>query len=110
MVELLTKEQGDDDKKKAYCEKEFDTAEDKKKGIEQALSDAEKAIEDAQEAIATSNDDIKALEAGIRALDTQVADATEQRQAENADFKELMTSDAAAKQLIGMAKNRLNKF
>merc|ERR1719265_2254820 len=109
MVVLLEKEQGDDDNKKAYCNKQFDLADDKKKGIEQALSDSEKAIEDAQEAIATSSDDIKALEAGIRALDKQVADATEQRQAENAEFKDLMTSDAAAKKLIGMAKNRLNK-
>merc|ERR1712130_878772 len=44
MVVLLTKEQGDDDKKKEYCEKELDVADDKRKGLELAVSDAEKAI------------------------------------------------------------------
>ena len=55
-------------------------------------------------------DEIEALENGIKALDTAVADATEQRKEENTEFKELMASDAAAKELIGFAKNRMNKF
>merc|ERR1740129_1815731 len=37
-------------------------------------------------------------------------EATEQRQAEHADFTDLMANDAAAKELLGYAKNRLNKF
>merc|ERR1719190_112884 len=37
-------------------------------------------------------------------------EATEQRQTEHADFTELMASDSAAKELLGYAKNRLNKF
>eukprot|EP00812_Abedinium_dasypus_P008788 NODE_2523_length_919_cov_509.094907.p1 GENE.NODE_2523_length_919_cov_509.094907~~NODE_2523_length_919_cov_509.094907.p1 ORF type:complete len:245 (-),score=80.75 NODE_2523_length_919_cov_509.094907:171-884(-) len=36
--------------------------------------------------------------------------ATEQRQAEHKEFTELIASDTAAKQLLGFAKNRLNKF
>merc|ERR1711972_1150079 len=39
-----------------------------------------------------------------------VADATLQRQAENKAFTEMMASDSAAKELLGIAKNRLNKF
>merc|ERR1719218_379950 len=39
-----------------------------------------------------------------------VAEATEQRKAENAYFTELMAQDSAAKDLIGVAKNKLNKF
>merc|ERR1712014_429573 len=35
---------------------------------------------------------------------------TEQRKEENEDFTELMASDSAAKELLGFAKNRLNKF
>merc|ERR1712037_115386 len=50
------------------------------------------------------------LEAGIKALDKQVAEATEQRKEENEDYKALMQSDGAAKELILFAKNRLNKF
>merc|ERR1711939_803558 len=45
-----------------------------------------------------------------KALDKSVAEATEQRKEENEDFTELMASDSAAKELLGFAKNRLNKF
>merc|ERR1719206_101634 len=63
-----------------------------------------------QEAIAELADEIKALEAGIASLDKSVAEATEQRKEENAEFTELMANDAAAKELLGFGKNRLNKF
>merc|ERR1719162_399476 len=58
----------------------------------------------------SSNTDIAALEDGIKALDKSVAEATEQRKEENEDFQELMASDSAAKEILGFAKNRLNKF
>merc|ERR1712008_441832 len=45
-----------------------------------------------------------------KALDTAVAEATELRKSENADYKELKQSGTAAKEILGMAKNRLNKF
>merc|ERR1719215_271505 len=64
----------------------------------------------AGEAIATLKDEIKALEAGIKALDKSVAEATEQRKAENVEYKELMAADTSAKELLNFAKNRLNKF
>merc|ERR1712072_1459439 len=51
-----------------------------------------------------------ALQDSIKALDKAVAEATEQRQEENEDFQELTASDSAAKELLGFAKNRLNKF
>merc|ERR1719263_45906 len=110
LVATLTKEQEDDDAKKAYCEKELDATEDNKKVLEQAISDSTKAIEDAEETIATGADEIKALEKGIKDLDKSVDEATEQRKEENAEFKALMANNGAAKELIGMAKNRMNKF
>jgi len=110
MVAVLAREQQDDNDKKEYCAKQFDFADDKKKGLERSISDREKAIEKAKEAIATFTDEIKALEDGIKALDKSVAEATEQRQEENKDFTELMAGNSAAKQLLGMAKNRMNKF
>merc|ERR1719208_717103 len=110
MVTLLKKEQDDDDAKKEYCNKEFDTTDDKKKGLEIAISDSEVAIEELEGSIANLADEIKSLEAGIKALDKSVAEATEQRKAENAEYKELMAADASAKDLLGLAKNRLNKF
>merc|ERR1712232_371766 len=96
-------EQQDDENKKEYCDAQFDTADDKKKALEKQVSDLETAIADAK-------DEIDALGDAIRALDKSVAEATEQRKEENEDFKVLMASDAAAKELINFAKNRLNKF
>merc|ERR1711972_1227823 len=102
--------QKDDDDKKEYCVKQFDEADDKKKGLERSISDLETVISESKEGIATLTDEIAALKAGIVALDKAVAEATEQRKAENADYKDLMQSNTAAKELILFAKNRLNKF
>merc|ERR1719325_375116 len=82
----------------------------KKKELEHAVADLETAIENAKEAITKLADEIAALTAGITELDKTVAEATEQRKEENADFKSLMASDTAAKELMKFAKNRLNKF
>merc|ERR550532_1547010 len=110
MVDVLKEEQKSDDSKKEYCEKQFDVTDDKKKSLERTVSDEESAIAAAKEGIATLTDEMAALEAGIKALDKSVAEATEQRKEENADYKDLMASDSAAKELLGIAKNRLNKF
>merc|ERR1719478_1422549 len=110
MVGVLAKEQQDDNDKKEYCDTQFDLADDKKKGLERSVSNLEKAITKNKEGIAALADEIAALEAGIKALDKSVAEATEQRKEENAEFTELMASDGAAKELLGFAKNRLNKF
>jgi len=110
MVVVLTKEQQSDNDKKEYCETQLDLADDKKRSLERSVSLLEKAIAKEKEAIQMLSDEIKSLEDGIVALDKSVAEATEQRKEENAEFTELMANDAAAKELLGFAKNRLNKF
>merc|ERR1719336_2755874 len=55
-------------------------------------------------------EEIAQLEAGVKALDKSVSEATELRQAENADYKQLVADDTTAKELLQFAKNRLNKF
>merc|ERR1719171_649806 len=110
MVANLKVEQGDDDKKKEYCNSEFDATDDKKKGLEQSIADSETAIAELEGSIATLKDEIAALDAGIKALDKSVADATAQRKAEHADYTEMMANDGAAKDVLLWAKNRLNKF
>jgi len=55
-------------------------------------------------------EEIAALQQTIVALDKSVAEATEQRKNEHQDFKDLMASDSAAKELLHFAKNRLAKF
>merc|ERR1719486_243719 len=110
MVVTLKKEQSDDDSKKEYCRTEFDQADDKEKELEHTISDLETSIADTKEGIAATTEDIEALKSSIKALDKAVAEATEQRKEEHEDFVELMASDSAAKELLGFAKNRLNKF
>merc|ERR1712032_1607704 len=110
MITTLKVEQADDDAKKEYCGTAFDQADDKKKGLERAVSDLEIAIENANEDITKLGEEIDALKAGIKELDKMVVEATEQRKEENEDFKELMASNTAAKELMKFAKNRLNKF
>jgi len=110
MIGNLKTEQGDDDQKKAYCEEKFDATDDKKKSLERSIADSGIAIEEMEGAIAQLRDEIAALETGIKELDKQVAEGTEQRKEENADYKELMAGDSAAKEVMLFAKNRLNKF
>jgi len=110
MVGLLKKEQLDDEHKKEYCEAQFDTADDKKKALTRTEGKLTASIEDAKESIATLTDEIKQLGDGIKALDKTVAEATDNRKEENSDFKTAFASNSAAKELLGFAKNRLNKF
>jgi len=110
MVTLLGKEQQDDNDKKEYCETIIDKTEDNLKELELTVSDLGKAIADYKERIGTTTDEIEALEDGIKALDKQVAEATEDRKEEHEENVETLTSDNAAKELNGMAKNRMNKF
>jgi len=110
MTALLKKEQRDDDDKKEYCEKLIDKTEDDVKQLELEVSDLGKAIADYKERVATLAEEIAALEAGIKALDKQVADATSDRKEEHEENVETLANDKAAKDIIAVAKNRLNKF
>jgi len=110
MVKLLGEEQLDDNHKKEYCESQFDLAEDKTKDLSHTISGLDSKIASLEDSITTMAGEIKALEAGIESLDKSVSEATEQRKEENEAFAELMSSDAAATELLAFAKNRLNKF
>jgi len=110
MVGHLKTEQGDDNKKKEYCEMQFDTTDDSKKALERNIADSETSMANAEEGIATTTAELKALAEGMKALDKSVAEATEQRKEEHVDHSELMAGDAQAKQLLDFAKNRLNQF
>jgi septal ring factor EnvC (AmiA/AmiB activator) len=110
MIALLKKEQVDDGNKKSYCSSQFDSAEDKKKGLERKLSDTDTAITSSDEKIAALAEEIAEAEAAIKKLDKSVASATEIRKEENEEYKSLIQTDAATKDLLLFAKNRLNNF
>merc|ERR1719410_454410 len=110
MVGLWQEEQVQDDKKKEFCEAELDKTEDKQKSLERKVDDLAKAQEEGKETLATLGEEIEALSDGIKALDKQVAEATENRKEENAEYKEDMANNVAAKKIMEMAKKRLAKF
>jgi len=110
MVALLQEEQVHDDEKKKYCEAEIDKTEDEKKTLERKVDDLAKAQEEGQETLANLGDEIEALSDGIKALDKQVAEATKNRKEENAEYKEDMANNGAAKKILELAKGRLAKF
>ena len=110
MVILLGEEQKADEAKKEQCEKDIDETEDKHKELNVAIADLEKATEETKESIATLTDEIAALTQGIKDLDKQVAEATVTRKEENEDYVAVLAGNSAAVELLGFAKNRLNKF
>jgi septal ring factor EnvC (AmiA/AmiB activator) len=110
MVVLLGDEQKADEAKKEQCEKDIDETEDKHKQLNVEIKDLEKATEETKEAIATLGDEIVALTKGIKDLDKQVAEATVNRKEENEDYVVELAANNAAAEILGFAKNRLNKF
>jgi len=110
MVAQLNVEQANDNNKKEYCETHLEGGDDKRKNLDQKLADLATAMASAEEGIASTRSELEQLDDGIKALDKSVAEATEQRKVENTDHTELMGSDAAAKELLSFARNRLNKF
>jgi len=110
LVVQLKEEQKDDESKKVYCSNQLDASDDKKKDLKRQVSDLEANIATAQEDIATFKSEIASLRAGIIALDKSVAEATANRRSEHAEYEELIASDSAAKDVLNLAKNRLNQF
>merc|ERR1719389_654342 len=110
LMGVLRKEQESDNGKKAYCLSEFDKYEDIAKGLAQDSSDLEKAINDNEETVKTLAKEVADLTQGIRDLDKSVGEATQTRKKENADYVKTLAQNGAAKELLEMAKNRLNQF
>jgi len=110
LIATLKKEQRSDTNKRDYCVEQFDQSESKQEDLKRSKKDLAVTIEEAKEGLATVGDEIAALKEGIAELDKSVAEATEQRKEENKEYKELMANNAAAKELIVMAKKRLSKF
>lgn len=110
LMAVLTKEQGDDDSKKAYCISEMDKQEDITKGLTGDISDVAKSIADGEGDMKSLAKEIADLGAGITALDNSVAEATASRKQENSDYVKTMAEGTATKELLQMAKNRLQKF
>merc|ERR1719420_2741727 len=110
MIAELAQEQADDDKKRDWCNKEIHDVEQEVKGLNGEVSDVSADIEEKEDQLETLKSEIAALQKSNTDLDKSVAQATEQRQEEHAEYASTSASNQAALELIGMAKNRMNKF
>merc|ERR1719443_2816924 len=110
MVTLLGKQQKEDDKQKVWCEDELEKATDEETATKTKLAQVDATISEQSDAISTLMEEISALTTGIAELDKAVADATEQRKEEHADYVEMMQMSEAAMGLVEKTKNRLQKF
>jgi len=88
----------------------LDKAEDEKKELEHTIEDLSTAIEENKGSIESLTHEIADLTQGIKELDKAVADATETRKEEHAEYVEDLAANNAAKDVIAFAKNRLQKF
>merc|ERR1719235_1548354 len=110
LVDVLGKEQGDDDSQKAFCEDEFDKSAAEKKETEEKLTSLKASLEDMDATVETLSSEVKTLQDEIVALDKAVAEATTQRKSEHEAFLTSQSENQACTQLIEKAKNVLNKF
>merc|ERR1719331_2813167 len=110
MVAVLHEEQSDDDTQKAFCDEDIAKSQAEQKETEEAVAASEAFIDETTAESAATGDEIKELQKEIKAMDKAVAEATEQRKEEHADFLVFQQQSNAALQLIDKAKNRLFKF
>merc|ERR1719310_461325 len=110
MIAILTKDNKDDATQKDFCIAELTKTEAEKAATDDKLSSLASEIEETTDGIAQVAETIKGLQEGVAALDKDVAEATEQRKKEHAEFGETLKLSEVALELIGKAKNRLQKF
>jgi len=110
MIEVLTAEQADDTKHKTWCGSELASSADESAANAQKISSLESAATESADEIATLAEDIAGHTTSIETLDKDVATATTMRKDEHAEYLETVQLTEAAIQLIGKAKNRLQKF
>merc|ERR1719235_401369 len=110
MVTLLGKQAAEDEKQKAYCEDELDKAADEESAAKTKLGQVDASLSELTDKIGTLMEEISSLTASIAALDKSVADATEMRKEEHAEYVETMQMNEAAMGLVEKAKNRMQKF
>merc|ERR1719353_1962611 len=110
MVGVLEEEQVQDDKQDVWCLDELDKAAEEIKATETDLEEVRAAIDEGRDAVASVASEIEAIKAGLVELDKSVAEATEQRKKEHQEYIDSAAMNQATVELIGMAKNRMNKF
>merc|ERR1719473_282903 len=110
MVVLLGKQQTEDDNAVELCKEEFDKAEDEEKAAKTKLGQLQAVLTEETDTISGLMEEISVLKKSIQELDYAVAQATEQRKEEHAEYIEAVQMNEAAIGLVGKAKAKLEKF
>jgi len=110
MIALQHKEQANDESHVEFCKAEFRTSDGEQKDKEDERDHLSAAMEEMKSEIDEVAGDLKTLAESIQGLDKAVAEATEQRKLEHAQYVQDAQLTQTAVQLIGKAKNRLMKF
>jgi septal ring factor EnvC (AmiA/AmiB activator) len=110
MVVVLKKQGKDDAAQKDFCVGELDKTEREKESADDKLANLGATIEEFTGELDTIVQGISDLVAGIAALDKDVAEATELRKKEHEEYAGNVQMQEVAIEIVGKAKNRLNKF
>merc|ERR1719240_31795 len=86
MEAVLKEEQQDDDTQKAFCDTDIEKSAAEKKDTEEAIAASQAFIEETTAESASTGEEILSLQKEIKDLDKAVAEATEQRKEEHAEF------------------------
>merc|ERR1719163_1770560 len=110
MIVLEEDEQEGDDHQKPWCNGEFEKEDRAEKSEKTEIASLDAEMQEESDAIAGLEEEIKALQEQVAGLDKTVAQATEQRKEEHAEYQTTLSLTKTAIELIGKAKNKLQKF
>jgi len=110
MIVLLKKEAEDDLASRDQCNADFNSNAAEKKETEHAIAGLSAAIEEFTEVIAAQASIVKKSAEDVVAAKESMAEATKQREEDNASFVEAVDLNKQAVELIQKAKTKLNVF
>jgi chromosome segregation ATPase len=110
MVTLLKKEADDDLASRDQCNEDFNSSAAEKKETEHAIKGLTAVIEELTEVIAAQAAIVEKSAADVVTAKESMAEATKQREGDNAAFVEAVDLNKQAVELIQKAKNKLNVY
>jgi len=110
MIKLQEEQQANDDNKVSFCKEELAKSDTEKKDKQQEADKIAAAMSEMKNEIDSIADDLKTLTESVQGLDKAVAQSTEQRKEEHAQYYQNAQLTQTAIKLVGKAKNRLLKF
>merc|ERR1719174_1316211 len=109
MMEELKQQQKDDVKQKDFCVAEFNENEKQTVLGQDTMSDLTAEIETLTATLDTLKKELAAADAEIKDTKLQMTRASEDREAENAEFQQTVADQRAAQQILMLALNRMKE-